>query len=1052
MTGRRRRRSGGAGEEARRKHAWLELLQTSGPFLTLPVVHRLFPDGLPPVPKQARAGVRAAVTDMLDGNGASRHALVDFVLRDLLGWGEHYTAYLPDAAAAIVVEHGTSVRPDFAFVVGEADVDDGHDELDDDDPDDREPDERDPEEDPEPEDAEAPSGPYRMLGMVAPWGTHPLMRTTERGWTASAAERLAVLLRARGVPIGLVTDGRWWAVVWAPPGGATGVAVWDASLFSEEPDSLRAFVAFLGRARFLGDVRENTLPALLNESAERQEELTEQLGEQVRDAVELLLDTLDRLDAESDGGLLLGVDDDELYAGVVTVMMRVVFALFAEERRLLPSDDECYAASYSVGGLVKDLRDRAQLAGRRSLEHRTSAWHRLLAVARAIHRGVAHEDLRLPAYGGGLFDPDRHPWLEGRGPDGTGRPPPVDDRTVLRMLEAVQYVVLDGEERRLSFRALGVEQIGYVYEGLLELEVRTATEVTLGLARHSKWPRSKKGPSEVGITEARDWVDAVPPTVAEQVKARTGWTESKVEQALRDAVDEHLLTAALGGDRELLEVTRAIAPALRRDDRLRPVITLPGRRYIAPSRRRATTGTHYTPPQLAAEVAIGALEPLVYRPGPLETADRSLWRLRPSDELLGLRIADIAMGSGAFLVAACRWLADRLLEAWTAEGDVEALREAQAGPRATADAEASPVVLRARRRVAEKCLYGVDINPLAVEMGKLSLWLVTMDRERPFGFLDDRFVAGDSLLGLVTVEQLENAHIDPAAARRSSDQFAFEYTAGWRPLLSEAADARRRITARPVQELRDVEHKQHLLAEATVLTGTLTSVADAITGVGLAYAASAVRKTETAFVQLGVDIGNRLGDDEERLRLDADANLQAGRPHGLAARTPLHWPLAFPEVLVDRPDPGFDAIIGNPPFSGGQMISGGSGTDYQKWLQRWDGGGTKGSTDLAARFVLRAQRLLNSRGQLGYVATNTLTQGKTLVVGMMQAVDRGSTIRRGRSSHQWPGRANLEIVEVWASCAPVAAAGEIVLDGEPVPEIGPDLEPVGRIKGQCHVA
>lgn len=432
----------------------------------------------------------------------------------------------------------------------------------------------------------------------------------------------------------------------------------------------------------------------------------------------------------------------------------------------------------------------------------------------------------------------------------------------------------------------------------------------------------------------------------------------------------------------------------------------------------------------------------------METADRSAWQLRPSDELLGLRIADIAMGSGAFLVAACRWLADRLLEAWTAEGDAEALREARAGVAANADAEASPIVLRARRRVAERCLYGVDVNPLAVEMGKLSLWLVTMDRERPFGFLDDRFVAGDSLLGLVELDQLENVHVDPAAARRPHMQYAFEYTAGWRPLLAEAADVRRRITARPVQELRDVEFKQRLLADATERTATLTTVADAITGVGLAHAASAAKKTETAFVQLAFDVGNRVGEDEERFRREADANLQAGRPGGLAARTPLHWPLAFPEVLVDRPDPGFDAIIGNPPFSGGQMISGGSGDDYQKWLQRWDGGGTKGSADLAARFVLRAQRLLNSRGQLGYVATNTLTQGKTLVVGMMQAIDRGFTIRGGRSSHQWPGRANLEIVEVWASRAPVAAGGELVLDGEPVPEIGPDLEPVGRVRGR----
>ena len=230
----------------------------------------------------------------------------------------------------------------------------------------------------------------------------------------------------------------------------------------------------------------------------------------------------------------------------------------------------------------------------------------------------------------------------------------------------------------------------------------------------------------------------------------------------------------------------------------------------------------------------------------------------------------------------------------------------------------------------------------------------------------EEFVAGDSLLGLVGMEQLDTLHVDPVAGRRLHPEGALDFTGGWRPLLGHAADVRRTITARPVHEIRDVEHKQRLLRQAGELTRTLTAVADAITGVGLAHVSAGARQTDTAFLQLSIDIGNRVGEDEYRLRRDADTRLQAGSPPGLAPRTPLHWPLAFPEVLVDRPDPGFDAIIGNPPFSGGRKISGASGNDYLAWLQRWDGGGTKGETDLAARFVLRAQRLLNSRGQLGY--------------------------------------------------------------------------------------
>ena len=888
---------------------------------------------------------------------------------------------------------------------------------------------------------------------MIPRGTHPLSRTTTGSWTASAAERLAVLLRARNVPIGLVTDGRWWAIVWARRGEAMGAAVWDASLFSEEPESLAGLVALLGRARFLGVADADRLPELLVESSERQEDITDQLGFQVRDAVELLIGTLDRLDAESGGAVLAGVNDDELYSGAVTMMMRIIFILFAEERRLLPVDHAIYDEGYSVGSLEAELSEQAALYGEQTLEHRTGAWHRLLATSRAIHSGVAHEDLRLPAYGGTLFDPDLHPWLEGR-TTGQGsqasRPPAIDDRTVRRMLRAVQYVELgigrDRELRRLTFRALGVEQIGYVYEGLLEMEVRTADEIVFHLERPRDWPRPELE-CDVRLSEVHSWVDVSPPTLAAQVKKRTGWTASKVEKQLRDVVDETVLRKILGEYDEALDVLQQVAPALRRDDRELPIIRLPGRRYLAKSARRASTGTHYTPPQLAERIVAGALEPLVYRPGPLETADRNRWVLRPSEDIRHLRIADIAMGSGAFLVAACRYLADRMLEARSAEGEEQALREIQRATLGFADAEVPSVLLAARRDIADRCLYGVDINPLAVEMAKLSLWLLTMDPQRPFGFLDDRLVLGDSLLGLVTPEQLDTLHIDPVAGRRLHES-GFDFSDSWHAALGKAADTRRKIAAHTVSSTRDVEFKQDLLAQARKMTAELDAVANYLTGIGITNATASDKKSDTAFIAASIEIGNRLGADIDTLNVAANALIQRGKPDGAAARDPLHWPLGFPEVMSDSPDPGFDAIVGNPPFRGGQKLTGILGKDYAAWMQRYDGGRIKGSADLAARFVLRAQRLLNSRGQLSFICTNTLVEGDTLEVGLAQAVQRGLTIRKGLSSHKWPTKsANLEIVEFWASKASVGSDGERLLDDEPVPKIGPDLQLVGRVSG-----
>ncbi len=1024
--------TGSAG--AAQRHGWLELLQQSGPFLTLPVADQVWPTGLPAVPTGVRAEVRAQVAKLLAGAGRSRAELASVIFGNALAWGDALMegAELPASLAETVPEHGIVLRPDFAFCAEEepevepaaaATTENDH--------------EGDEGEDQDVSEASEATtsdtdNPWKLLGMSAPWGRYPLVRAVEGGWAASPVERLAALLRARDVPVGVVSDGRWWALVWAPRGKPVGAAVWDASLWSEEPETFSAFVALLARQRFLGVAPHDGLPALLQRSAEAQEEVTVALGSQVRAAVEMLVERLDDLDRQAGGALLAGVSDDDLYAGVVTVMMRVLFLLFAEERRLLPSDDDRYDSSYSVGRLVEQLEQRAAINGEQTLEHRSGAWHRLLAVARALHSGVAHEDLRLPPYGGDLFDPDRFPWLEGR----DGKPPRVDDLTVLRMLEAVQYVRLRGERRRLSFRALDVEQIGYVYEGLLELEVRTASEPIIKLR-----PQGKKGITFIGLSEALLAAEDLERWAATTYVGEAKATPARLKSAARWLSQPGPLPPVVGLRRVLGVVgprLESLAPLVRSNDRNQPIITLVGGRYVAPSTRRASTGAHYTPRNLAEEIVQHALEPLVYRPGPLETLESSQWILRPSTELLTLRVADIAMGSGAFLVAACRYLADRLVEAWDTEGDTEAsLALAQRTAR-TADAEVQPVVLRARRLVAEHCLYGVDINQLAVEMAKLSLWLVTMDRERPFGFLNDRFVCGDSLLGLSSLAQLESLHIDTQRGRKGP--VALDFTAEWRQTLARAADTRRRITATPVVKVSDVEHKVRLLAEAEAATDSLQLVGDALTGAGMRAASMPDKRREDVFHGVKAAVWAMSSSDDtaalDRYCLDLDA----GRPEGKEARRPLHWPLAFPEIFADTTTPGFDAIIGNPPFLGGQKISGALGADYLAWLGAWDGSGKRGSCDLAGRFLLRTDKLLRTGAQLGYVTTNTLIEGDTLSVGLLQLKKRGWTVRRGMTAHPWPSTsANLSIIEIWASKALVSA--DAVLDDEPVPHITVDLQP-----------
>lgn len=1058
MKRRRRKTSGGVSEEIRRRHAWLELIQTSGPFLALPVVHRVFPNGLPEVPKRRRAEMRFLVEEMLASKGGTRHKVIETMLREILDWQDHLRIDhdVPGHLAEHLAGVSAPIRPDFAFHL-DAVADDVEEA-------DGEEDDAEDEESSKAGDSEGISdslgGEWRLLGLYMPWGTRPLDRIVGAG-SVTHVDRMASLLRARQVPIGVVTDGRYWAIVWAPLGGTTGVAVWDADSFSGEPQLLAAFFALLSRYRFLSVDEDDTLPRMLRESINRQEEVTERLGEQVRAAVEMLVTKLDQLDRDQDGRLLKDVSDEEFYSGVVTFMMRIVFLLFAEERRLLPSDDATYVEGYSVGYLVDQLDRRAQLAGQQALRHRTAAWHRLLAVSRAVYAGIAHENLRLPAYGGELFDPDAYPWLEGRirkEPVATAEPPAVDDLTVWHILRAVQFIDIDGEIRRLTFRALDVEQIGYVYEGLLELEIRTADEIVLSLPRPAKWPRVKKADvkeetCEIALSEVllqHEELDGK--DFAGWISGYTAWNPDKISIELSAPVssDQRTELERVVGTGAECSAIEPFLRVIRVTENGQPAVILPRGRYVTQSSRRASSGTHYTPRRLAEEVIKHTLDPLVHRPGPLETGDDSQWRVRPHTEIQALKVADIAMGSGAFLVAACRYLADKMVNAWEEEGRQDAIIAAQqrAGQRVASDSEVDAVLLSARRIIAEHCLYGVDINPLAVSMAKLSLWLITMDRERPFGFLDDRLVAGDSLLGLTSLDQLTALHVDQIAGRKLH-KGALDFTDRWRAQMEHAADLRRKITAAPAVTIRDIEHKTRLLSDARRLGQSLTTVADGLTGLGLATATLKGKKQDTPFVHLSLMVSAN-EQSLESLRDDAERSVQEGLPEGALARTPLHWPLAFPEVFADADRPGFDAIFGNPPFVGGQKISSTMGDNYLAWLQRWDGNGVKGSTDLAARFILRAERLLNYRGQLGLVTTSTVAKGAPMKVGLEQVATK-LDLWRARSAHPWPtASASLPIVEFWGSRTKLSLDAWRWIDDEVVPAIGPDLQVVGTIPGRPH--
>ena len=957
-------------------HEWLSLIEISGPFLAVPVLKETFPQGLEELDSAKRKRLRQAYDEWRealetdDPRFADLHAAwLDEVLSRGLELDEdsrgdvlrrkdwcaaHLTVALP--------EHGVSLSPDFS-VVGSGDA---------------------------------------PLMLIHAYGPDVDLDATQKldGWASTAAERMVRLCRATGCRLGLVTNGERWMLVDAPVGAVTTFASWYARIWAQEPVTLQAFVHLLGVRRFFVDETER-LPALFDRSLKFQDEVTDALGEQVRRAVEVLIQALDKADQDRDRELLRGINEGELYEAALTVMMRLVFLLSAEERGLLLLGDERYEANYALSTLRMQLRTESD----EILERRWDAWSRLLAVFRSVYGGIEHENLRLPALGGSLFDPDRFPFLEGRarGSDwrtDLAKPLPIDNRTVLLLLEAIQQF----QGRTLSYRALDVEQIGYVYEGLLERTVKRTVEVTLELdatkSAQSPWVTLAELESARLDGSAR---------LAELLQQRSGSSTSRVRNDLARAVDDALadrMLTACHGDTALRDRIKPFGHLVRTDPWGYPLVYPAGAFIVTTGSDRRETGTHYTPKPLTEAIVAETLTPIAYV-GPAQGAPRSDWTLKSPAELLDLKICDPAMGSGAFLVQACRWLADRLVESWAQtevkghtvgiDGqvvDVDANVEALAR-----DTDARTIV--ARRLIAERCLYGVDMNPLAVELAKLSIWLVTLAKGRPFGFLDHNLHCGDSLLGIHRLDQLTQLSMN------STDQGQLRlFGQNVEQAVREAVELRSRLREMPIRDIRDVEAMAHLDAAARRRLEVPERIADAF--IGEVFASGGGGTTlENRLASLTIQAGRAINGDQDALvsmRRRSVAAISTDLASDKPVRRPFHWPLEFPEVFV-RERGGFDGMVGNPPFLGGQRITGVAGTAFRDWLVAHIAEGRRGSADLVAYFFLRAWTLLRDGGGFGLLAVNTIAEGDTRQVGLEAMVSEGATIHAAYPNEPWPGKA-----------------------------------------------
>ena len=529
----------------------------------------------------------------------------------------------------------------------------------------------------------------------------------------------------------------------------------------------------LCRARSLSGTGEGSLRAISRQSDAHAARVCNSLGDGVLHALPTLASALADGSRQQPAATL----DQAL-----TVVYRVLFLLFAEARGMVPMWHELYRDAYSLDTLA-----RVATGGRAR-----GVWLALQAVSRLAHAGCKAGDLQVTAFNGRLFSPRYAPLADRRR---------IPDTVAAEVLLSLTTESAPSGRRRISYYDLGVEQLGSVYERVLEYQ-----------------------PVAAG------------PTI----------------QLLRTSIE------------------------------------------------RKTTGTFYTPRSITEFLVRRTLAPLAEQ--------------KSADEILRLRILDPSMGSGAFLVSACRYLAEQCERAYIEDG-VWPAGEVRAADRAAVT-----------RQIAEQCLFGVDLNPMAVQLARLSLWLTTLAGDQPLTFLDHHLVTGNSLLGARLADLARPMCTSPRARPAAflplfADQVA-------EIVADRVLPARLRIAMTPSDSVDAVRDKERRLAELTAPEGPIakwSAAADAWCAAMLWPPPRPTPGLINEWIAFATGLPTTLPQSQLRASLDRVRTVAA--EHGA-----FHWELAFPEVFFDADgrlpvDGGFDAIIGNPPWD---MLRADSGSECDR--------------------------------------------------------------------------------------------------------------------------
>mgnify|MGYP006269286095 CR=1 FL=1 len=806
------------------------------------------------------------------------------------------------------------------------------------------------------------------------------------------------LLRETGTNIGILTNGHQFRVVHATLDHESWTE-WDAQAWFQGGEGRRALQGFYGLLS--DDVlptpsedEEESLIGRIKASRDRQADLSDVMGTQVREAVELLLKDLDailmEMSEEEREEILEPLKErdlsrrDELrarYQASIRIVMRLVVSLYAESRELFPKDNPVYYNSYSVEGLFRDLREARIEEGEDTLEKQYSAWPRLQALSRLVYYGSPHSDVPLRAYGGRLFRP---PGEDGDDDVLAGLAVFEDDEirlsdaTILEVLEKLKIAEFkSGGQRRtgpVDFSDLRTEYIGMMYEGLLDYELREASEddgaiLFLNIGDQPALPFNilenledkgleklvnnlKDNASDSFLADDEVSEDDFDEDELSEDGEETADEDKKDDYEL-DGFDDDLEARVHQWAKRVVEETGVYMPHFNTVRAMDPTtqekyenkaarrvvdrIIRPGGTYlVSHSGTRKSTGTFYTPPGLAVPTVHRTLEPLAYE----EREDTKV--PKKPEEILDLQVCDPAMGSGTFPVSALRYLTDALKESFEEhvfpeidEGDPIAAPLGQAAEgylneqlltiqKGDDEHWEDKFERQIKRNVVERCIYGVDINPLAVELAKLSLWIETLEPDLPFTFLDHKLRVGNSLIGS-WLHEFESYPIS-AWNREGANKKRSKRIADWRNEIEEQLHIQSKKAVHDTSWFDSGPSIDELAKRAKEAYENIHRTVDEYKREQLYL--EEFRRNED--VQLLRHLMNRwcaiwfwpTGTDDTPVldpekfydtNISEDTKDIVDKIADESKHKFFHWEIEFPDVFLGE-DWGFNAILGNPPW------------------------------------------------------------------------------------------------------------------------------------------